>query len=78
MLAWLSVLISVNVVDGGIVVVTLAVLLAAFPSVEGATGAMLVVFTKLVSTLVTLAFAVIVTVQVPPIGALVNVPETRV
>ena len=74
----MSVLLSVNVVDGGIDIVTLAVLLAALASVVGATGAILVVLAKVVSTLVTLALAVTVTVQVPPIGALVNVPETRV
>lgn len=73
-----SFLAMVSVVLGMIVTVTVEPLLAALESVEGALGAIVVVLSKVETTLVTLARAVIRMVQVEPIGAAVRVPVIRV
>ena len=74
----LSVFAIVNVVTGKIVVVTVALLLTPLESTLGATAPMVAVLAKAVSDAVRLACAVMVTVQVPPMGALVKVPVTLV
>ena len=69
-----SFLAMVSVVLGMIVTVTVEPLLTALESVEGALGAIVVVLSKVETTLVTLARAVIRMVQVEPTGAAVRVP----
>jgi hypothetical protein len=66
-----SVLAMVSVVPGKMLMVTVELLLAAAESTLGATGPMVALLGKVESTAVTLVRAVMVTVQVAPIGAAV-------